>query len=95
MKNVYAIYDKAAVSFCLPFCFDAHGQALRAFECELTTPDSKICQFPQDYALYHVGQFDLTTGELLHKKPDCLTDGIRLKAEIAERQKKVLSTQAE
>ncbi len=49
----YAIYDKSAVAFGLPFPAPTHGAALRHFE-EMLSKNEHMSKFAQDYSLYFI-----------------------------------------
>lgn len=62
--KAYSIRDAKADSFSAPFYKNTHGQAERDFQ-ELTKDENSfICKYPEDYDLYYVGQFDVTSGKL-------------------------------
>ena len=63
-KNVYSIYDAAATVYSLPFFYDLDTQAMRAFEAASMAKDSHVSLFPQDFALYKLGEFNQDTGLL-------------------------------
>jgi len=41
----------------------AVGEALRHFEDEVNNPQSPLYKHPEDYTLFHLGQYDETTGQ--------------------------------
>lgn len=61
--NVYSIYDEKAQAYLPPFYFDHHGQALRAFQSSLKDKNSNISQYPEDYSIYHLGEFNKVSGK--------------------------------
>lgn len=82
MKKLYSIYDKAAGAFCAPFQMLTDAQALRAFESNLANPQTNIHQFPEDYDLYFVGQFDDNSGELQYEDPSKIASGLETAARL-------------
>lgn len=56
--NTFSIYDEKAQAFNVPF-FQTHvGQAIRSFSDLAKDPQSTISRHPEDYHLYHIGEFD-------------------------------------
>lgn len=71
MKPIYAVKDLAVQAFGNPFIVRAKGEAIRSFQDEANKKDgqSAIAQHPEDYELYHVGDWNDQTGELLPCEP--------------------------
>lgn len=56
--NVFSVYDEKAKAYNTPF-FQAHvGQAIRSFNDLVSDPITTIHNHPEDYHLYHIGEFD-------------------------------------
>lgn len=73
MKTIIcSIYDKATEAYMRPFQAQSQGQAVRMFEDLVTQPDHELAKHPEDYALFQVGTFDDTIGELAAIEPKCL-----------------------
>lgn len=66
--GVYSIYDKVAQIFSLPWYEVNNDVAKRRFSdsCKL---DNIVSAHPSDYELYHVGNFDVTSGKFIFEKP--------------------------
>lgn len=64
-KQVYAVRDAAVENFGNPFVAINHAQATRDFDHAAKDPQSQISQYPADYALWHLGAFDDSTGALV------------------------------
>lgn len=62
--KICAVFDSAAKAFLPPFFLPELGQAHRAFMDGVNNPDSEFHKHPTDYALYHLGHFENTTGEV-------------------------------
>ena len=56
--QVIAIYDSKAKCYSAPMTFVALGTATRAFEDEVNNPQSPYNKHPEDYTLFHLGEFD-------------------------------------
>jgi len=62
--ELFSVYNQAAERFIDPFPAPTIEFAIRGFREACTTDDHQFQKFPEDYALYHVGSFDVTLGEL-------------------------------
>ena len=64
MKHyIFAVYDSQAEAYGMPMFFKAKGEAVRAFEQQVNRQeDSMIAQYPQDFTLFEIGEFDSSTG---------------------------------
>lgn len=59
---MYSVFDKKVGAYAQPF-FCTHEQvALRAFASACADKDLTIGKFPEDYALYRLGEFDDASG---------------------------------
>ena len=65
MKKVYSVYDKKAMFFSSPMVFDYLPQATRVFENEVKNKNSQLNQYPEDFALYQIAEFDETKGTII------------------------------
>lgn len=61
IRLVFSVFDNATKGFMLPFYANSIEEAIRSFRL-LLRDDNPISQFPDDYTLFHVGQFDEKTG---------------------------------
>lgn len=64
MKKIYAIYDRKAMFFGSIIAVPAQIDAVRAFAGAVTSPDSMIYKYPNDFALFSLGEYDEHTGNL-------------------------------
>lgn len=53
-----AVYDVRAGAYMTPFFVQSKGIAIRSFEAACRKPDSAFAQFPNDYTLFYVGDYD-------------------------------------
>lgn len=60
--KAYSVRDAKAEAYNLPFFKHMHGEAEREFTKLARDPQSQVNQFPEDYDLYYVGNYDLQTG---------------------------------
>lgn len=67
--KLFAILDSKTGKFGMPFAMETEESAKRQFLsslAEVRVP-TLISQFPDDYTLYALGDFDYTTGEIIGK----------------------------
>lgn len=65
MKMVMcSVRDAAAEAWLKPMCFQAKGQAIRAFADAVNEDGSDFGKHVEDYALFLVGHFDELSGEV-------------------------------
>lgn len=65
MKTQYfAVYDSAAARYTDPWPAPTVEMALRRFRHTVNQEGNDISMFPEDYSLFHVGEFDPETGRL-------------------------------
>ncbi len=62
MSELFAVRDAAAERYIDPFSAPTADVALRNFKYECEREGSQFGSFPEDYALYHVGNFDPELG---------------------------------
>lgn len=72
--NLFSIFDTAAKRFKEPFYAPTVEYAIRMFRdtANLMRDDNPIAKFPEDYVLFHVGEFDQESGELTSWEPHSL-----------------------
>lgn len=63
MAKIFSIMDVKAQFFMKPFSEDHTAQAIRAFEIGSNDPKSTFNRFPDDFALFEIGEFNSETGE--------------------------------
>ncbi len=56
--KMFSIYDQKAEAYNAPFCFNAVGQAIRAFADLANDPQSNINKHPADYNLFEIAVYD-------------------------------------
>lgn len=63
--NVYAVRDSKAEVYNSPFCLKNHPLAIRSFEQHCNNPQTDWSKFPEDFSLFHLGEYDTETGRLI------------------------------
>lgn len=64
MKKLYSIYDRKAMFFGSIIAVSAQIEAVRAFASAVESMDSMIYKYPNDFALFSLGEYDEHTGSL-------------------------------
>lgn len=64
LTKMYSIRDQKAEVYNTPFFSRTHGDAERTLVRLANDPQSMIAQFPLDYDLYYLGDYDTDTGKL-------------------------------
>ena len=65
---IYSLFDKKAKIYMNVFTDINDGTAIRQMQQACTQENSIISQYPDDYALYRITQWDDETGQLLAQK---------------------------
>lgn len=68
-KHICAIRDRQMDAFMQPFFIPALGLAIRSFQDEIKNPEGQMNKHPEDYELYHLGNFDEETGQFENLVP--------------------------
>lgn len=63
-QKAFAIRDSKAGFFNQPFFQHSHGEAERSFKRLSNDVQSNISQFPEDFDLYYIGEYDNITGTI-------------------------------
>lgn len=63
-QQIYAIRDTKGEMYNQPWFCLTHGEAERNFHQIVSDPNSKLSKYPEDFDLYHIGQFDVLTGKI-------------------------------
>lgn len=80
MKKIYAIRDSKGEYFNNPFFNNTHGEAERNFDKLVNDKQSNINQYPEDYSVYHLGDFDESKGTIIAlKEPQLIVNATQLR----------------
>lgn len=79
--QIVSVRDRAADGYGRPIFVPALGQAIRSFQDELNrqAPDNEMNRHPDDFDLYHIGEYDDATGEIKPMPPKQIAIGKQLK----------------
>lgn len=72
LTNLFCVYDSAASRYLDPFNAPTVEFAIREFRSTVNRKDSHFHRFPEDYTLFHIGEFDPEKGELVGFPPRSL-----------------------
>lgn len=63
--QIVSVHDRAADAFGRPIFALAIGQAIRSFQDEINriAPDNEMNRHPEDFDLFHIGNFDDQSGD--------------------------------
>lgn len=61
--KAYSVRDSKGEVYHTPFFQKTHGEAERNFTALARDPKSQVSQFPEDYDLYYIGEYDDNTGK--------------------------------
>lgn len=80
MKKLISVFDKAAMFYKSPIVVNHQNEALRIFESAMRTKGSDFSQYPNDYDLYLIGEFDEVTGTLIQTQdqPQRIISGLQM-----------------
>lgn len=77
--KMFTIRDSKAEIFNTPFYAHTHGEAERQFQRLAKDQTSMLSQFPEDYDLYHVGEYDDQTGKIeTHDSPQHMIKAVNV-----------------
>jgi len=65
MKEIFSVYDNKAQVFSNPFFSTNKMTALRDFQAAAGDSNSQISQYPDDFVLFNIGNFDELTGTIV------------------------------
>lgn len=69
-KVIIAVFDAAVGQYTDPATVRSEMEAIRAFSAQVNTPGTDFNEFPEDYTLFALGEYDPVTGVIVnHEKP--------------------------
>jgi len=83
IHSIFSIHDAKAHAFLPPFILPRVEMAKRVFGDCVNSKDHQFSQHPEDYTLFHMGNFDDETGEIHPKStPTSLGLGVQYVQEV-------------
>lgn len=73
--KLFAVYDKKAAAFGTPYFSVNRATGTRSFERACQDPGLEINQFPEDYQLFELADYDERTGKVTSSGPDFIANG--------------------
>lgn len=72
--KICAVLDSKLSEYGQPFFVNQIGQAVRSFGDEVLRVDANnnLNKHPEDFTLWHIGEFDSETAELFSQPPRCI-----------------------
>lgn len=67
--QIFSIFDAKAAAFFTPFFLPTEGMAVRQFQDMVNDNESHLSKHPEDYTLFHLGEFLDGDGLLAAEKP--------------------------
>ena len=61
--QIISVFDSKANQYMTPFYQATIGQARRIFSDIINNPEHQFSKNPEDYSLFHLGEYDDTTGK--------------------------------
>lgn len=62
IQLVFTVFDSAAGAYLTPFFMSSRGLAIRSFKAAANDGNHQFGQYPKDYTLFHLGQYDDSDG---------------------------------
>lgn len=76
--KMFSIFDAKASIFHPPFYKRSHGEAERDFSQTANNKETQLNQFPEDYDLYYLGEYDDNSGKFEPlKSPQHVTKAVQ------------------
>ncbi len=79
--NIYSIFDTASGLYSRPFFTQADAEAMRSFSDIVQDAEHPVGKHPEDYAVYRIGIFDDTKGNMINEENECLSTGLEATAQ--------------
>lgn len=80
MLKIYSIRDSKGEVYNTPFFQRTEGEARRNFMDLVNDEKSRIAKYPEDFHLYHIGEYNDTTGKIdALDTPQHIVDAVQCK----------------
>lgn len=67
--SIFSVFDSKLAVYNTPFFMQREQAAIRSFTDAVNDPQTTLNKHPEDYTLFHIGDFDDDTGELIPVHP--------------------------
>mgnify|MGYP000089878766 CR=1 FL=1 len=82
-KHLFSVYDSAAGMYLDPFVSPSQEFAIREFRRVVNKPGHQFNEFPEDYTLFYIGEFNPENGEIAANHPLSLGVAITFKDQMS------------
>ena len=93
MLKLYTVRDVQADSFGKIFAFNSEAEAKRTLLQACLDTQTSLGQFPDDYVLYEIGQYEEHTGVITAQDPTRVITGTEILHQHKQRMEKIDSLQ--
>lgn len=76
IHEIFTIHDGKAHAYITPFFLPTNEMAIRSFIDGLNNPEHAFNRHPEDYTLFHIGQYFVDTAEINAHTPVSLGNGL-------------------
>lgn len=80
--KLFTVYDSKARIYGKPFCAESSVEAIRSWMQICKSEDSQFAQFPDDFSLYEIGEYNNETAKISQSEPHHLSDVVRPKPAV-------------
>jgi len=84
-QKIFTIYDSKAKAYLTPFFLHEEGMAIRVFSDCINDPKHAFARHPEDYTLFHVGEWEDEKAKFKINIPIALGTGIEFVKPTAEK----------
>lgn len=86
VQKMFSIRDSKGEVYHPPMYANTHGEAERNFKMQVNNEKTMMFQFPEDFDLYYVGDYDTKSGKITPKDtPQHLIKAVAVKQKSAEK----------
>ncbi len=82
-QQIFTIFDNKAQAYLTPFFLPETAMAIRTFSDCCNDPKHAFYAHPDDYTLFHIGQFSNTTSNIDPQNAKSLGNGIEFKNQFS------------
>lgn len=76
IHKIFTVFDQAAEAYLTPFFLHSEGMAKRSFKDAIGDQSHQFGMNPEDYTLFHIGEYDDETAQIEHMYPRSLGNGL-------------------
>ncbi len=65
IHQIFTVFDSKTAAYLPPFYLPTKGAAIRALQDTLQDPQHQFARHPEDYTLFHIGNFEDTDASIV------------------------------